>query len=90
MREWVTTQAPESTGNVTGKALANAIQNGRKIEFSEAAELAVEYNSAANNDDVLSSFLDSYGSRQNKEQARVLAEKISDPKRREEILKKLN
>ncbi len=90
MREWVTAQAPESTGTVTGKALASAIHNGRKMEFSEAAELAVEYNSTANNDDVIFSFLDSYGSRQNKEQARVLAEKISDPKRREEILKKLN
>jgi hypothetical protein len=89
MREWVTAQAPESTGTVTGKALANASQYGHKMEFSEAAELAVEYNSTANNDDVLSSFLDSYGSRQNKEQARVLAEKISDPKRREEILKNL-
>ena len=89
MREWVTAQAPESTGKVTGTTLANASQNGRKMEFSEAAELAVEYNTAAGNDDVLSSFLDGYGARQNKEQARLLAEKISDPKRREKILKNL-
>jgi hypothetical protein len=89
MREWVTTHAPESTGPVTGKALANATQGGRKMEFSEAADLAVEYHTAADNDDVISTFLESSDVRQNKEQARTLAKKISDPKRREEILKNL-
>lgn len=89
MRAWVTAQAPESTGSVTGKALANALQGRRKMEFSEAAELAVQYHEASGNNDVLSSFLESWPARQNKEQARILAGKISDPKRREEILKKL-
>jgi hypothetical protein len=89
MRAWVATQAPESTGSVTGKALANASQGSRKMEFSEAAALADEYNTAAGNDEVLSAFLDGWPARQNKDQARVLAEKISDGKRREEILKKL-
>ncbi len=90
MREWVTAQAPEMTGSVTGKALANALQGGRKLEFSEAADLAVQYHAASGNDDVLSTFLDGWPARNNKEQARVLAEKISDGKRREEILKNLN
>jgi hypothetical protein len=89
MREWVTGQAPTSLGNVTGKALANATQNNNKMEYSEAAALAVEYNTATGNDDVLFTFLDDYTARQNKEEARVLAEKIADPKRREEILKQL-
>lgn len=89
MRAWVSQQAPESTGRVTGKALANSLLAGRKIEFSEAAELAVQYHEASGNNDVLSSFLEGWPARQNKEQARVLAGKISDPKRREEILKNL-
>jgi hypothetical protein len=89
MREWVTSQAPEKTGAVTGKVLADASQNGRKMEFSEAAELAVQYHDASGNDEVLSAFLDGWPARQNKEQARLLAEKISDPKRREEILENL-
>jgi hypothetical protein len=89
MREWVTAQAPEKTGSVTGKALANASHQGRKMEFSEAAELAVQYHDTSGNDEVLSSFLDSWQARQNKEQARVLAGKISDGKRREEILEQL-
>jgi hypothetical protein len=89
MREWVSQQAPESTDSVTGEALANALQGSRKMEFSEAAELAVQYHEASGNNDVLSSFLESWPARQNKEQARVLAGKISDPKRREEILQNL-
>ncbi len=89
MREWVTAQAPEKTGAVTGTVLANASQHGRRMEFSEAAEIAVQYHDASGNDEVLSSFLDGWPARQNKEQARVLAEKISDVKRREKILKNL-
>ncbi len=89
MREWVTTQAPDSTGTVTGRVLANASRNGGNIEFSEAAELALEYHTAAGNDEVLASFLNSQSALQNKEQARVLTENISDPTRRSEILIKL-
>lgn len=89
MREWVTAEAPGTTDTVTGKILANASSGGREMEFSEAADLAVQYHEASGNDDVLSSFLDGRLARQNKEQARVLAGKISDEKRREEILTKL-
>lgn len=84
MREWVGTQAPGSTDSITGKILGNAIQGGGKMNFSEAADLAIQYN-----DEVLATFLESGPARQNKEQARVLAEKISDLKRREKILKNL-
>lgn len=89
MREWVGSQAPQALGSITGKALGNAMQGSHKMEFSEAAELAVQYNQASGNDEVLASFLESWPARKNKEQARVLAEKISDGKRREEILKRL-
>ena len=89
MREWVSTQAPEALGRITGEALGNAMQGGSKMEFSEAADLAVQYNQAGGNDEVLASFLESWPARQNKEQARVLAAKITDGKRREEILKRL-
>jgi hypothetical protein len=89
LREWVTAQAPESTGRATGRALANSLRGSHKLEFSEAAELAVQYHEASDNDDVLSSFLAAGPARQNKEQARILAGKISDAKRREEILQNL-
>ena len=89
MREWVTAQAPESTGRTTGSVLAYSLRVRHKLEFSEAAELAVQYYDASNNDDVLYSFLSNawWDARRNKEQARILAGKISDAKRREEILR---
>ncbi len=89
MREWVGGQAPQALGSITGKVLGNALQGGNKMEFSEAADLAVQYNQTSGNDEVLASFLESWPARQNKEQARALAEKIADGKRRGEILKHL-
>jgi hypothetical protein len=65
------------------------LQGSHKLEFSEAAELAAQYHDASDNDDVLYSFLNGWGVHQNKEQARILAGKISDAKRREEILQNL-
>lgn len=89
MREWVTTQAPEALASITGKSLGTAMQGRQKMEFSEVADLALQYNQISGNDDVLTNFLESWPARENKEQARALAEKITDEKRREEILKDL-
>lgn len=89
MRDWVTSQAPEMTAKVTGQILANASRNGRNINFTQAAELALEYYEETKNDEVLTSFLSNWGARKYKEQARILAAKISDVKQRETILKNL-
>jgi hypothetical protein len=89
MRKWTTTQAPESTDSITGKAIADALWHGSNLSFADASVLVLQYNKASGNDDTLSSFLGSVIFPQNKDQARVLAAQITDPKRREEILKKL-
>lgn len=89
LREWTTRQAPDSTGRITGKALADAMRYGRKLDFATASELALHYHQVSGNDDVLISFLDDSSGSENTEQARALAAKIIDAKRREEILKKL-
>jgi hypothetical protein len=87
MREWTTRQAPGTTDQVTGVALANSTQGTQKLEFSEAAALATRYHEAAGNDEVLIGFLMAYDpDNGSKEDARVLAAKISDVKKREEIL----
>ena len=87
MREWTTSQAPGTTDQVTGVALANSTQGTQKLEFSEAAALATQYHEASGNDDVLTGFLMAYDPDSgSKEEARVLAQKISDVKKREEIL----
>ncbi len=91
LREWVTTQSPSSADATIGQALAGGSGsfNG-KFKFADAAVLALQYHESSGNDDVLFNFLGGGQARQNKEQAIKLAEKISDPVRREEILKKLN
>jgi len=89
MRTWVDSQAPASTANLTGSILANATQGIHKLEFAAAAELAIQYNRASGNDDVLGTFLVSGAALSNKDQARLLAENIRDAARRAEILKHL-
>lgn len=89
MREWAATQSSGSTDKLTGSILANASRTNTKLDFSEAADLALKYNQASGNDDVLVSFLGSGSVGTHIKEARALAQRISDPTRREEILKKL-
>jgi hypothetical protein len=55
-------------------------------EFNHVAALAVQYHEASGNDDVLSEFLKSRAIDTHRDEARILAGKISDETRREEIL----
>ena len=89
MREWVRSQAPEALGSITGKSLGHAMQGNDKMEFAEAADLAAQYDQASGNDEVVGAFLEASNIYGNKEQARILVEKISDVKRREQILERL-
>ncbi len=89
MREWATSESPEATNPATGKALAQSTQSDHPMDFPAAAELAVQYNDAGGNDEVLIEFLNQADIRNNKDEARVLAGRIADPESREKILKKL-
>jgi HAMP domain-containing protein len=88
VREWTKVQAPDSTDQVTGKAIAVVFQIGQKLDFAAASELVLHYHQASGNDDVLTSFLVALPRHTNTEQARALALKITDAKRRAEILQK--
>lgn len=88
MRGWAAKQAPESVDKATGKALDTALRGPNKLEFAEAAELAVKYNQAGSNDDVLAGFLEGWAAREHKEEARKLAEQIGDETRRNQILER--
>ena len=89
LREWAATQAPDAVDGMTGRALAMAGQNNNGLDFSEASAMALEYRESTGNDEVLVSFLDRGIRSEDKESARALAEKISDPARRAEVLEKL-
>jgi hypothetical protein len=89
LREWAGSQSPDSADRVTGEALVHATEVNHKLSYAEAAGLALQYAETGNRDDVLCGFLDSSSTRSNPELARSLAAKISDVKRREEILKNI-
>ena len=88
IRTWAINDRYEETADkVTGVALAYSTQGPQKLGFDIAASIATYYHEASGNDEVLIGFLMAYepddGS---KEGARVLATKISDVKKREEVL----
>ena len=89
LREWAEKESPAMSDRTTGKALASVLSNSR-IDFPEAADMALHYHENGGGDEVLLPLLESWGAQQNKEAVRKLAERISDEKRRGEILKRLN
>lgn len=89
MRVWADSQSPGSADAMTGKALTSAYRGNGKFKFADAAALAAKYHDASGNDEVLVNFLGRGQAREHKEEASKLAEKISDEKRREEILNNL-
>lgn len=95
MRDWLSAEAPGSVDRVTGESIGNLASFGSSsigggMKYDEAAQLALKYHESTGNDDVLTGFLDEAGIHGNKEGARSLAEKISDPAKREEALKNLD
>jgi hypothetical protein len=97
LRDWLRTQTPLEVDRFTGEALGDAagnkgiaVTNYRKLGYPEAAAFAVEFSNAGGSDEVLVSFLKSEGGRSDKNQARLLATRISDETLRAEILSSLN
>jgi gas vesicle protein len=86
LREWATQQSPEAVEMATGKALVKATQGYQKMDFSEAADLAIHYHATSGNDDVLIGFLEGGSVQKYPDKAIELAGKISDPAKREEVL----
>lgn len=89
MREWVGNQSPDIVDEVTGSSLAKSLNHGQGTKFSDASELALKYQKESGGDEVLVAFLRESNAWQNTEEARELAQKISDPAKRDEILENL-
>lgn len=89
LRTWLNKQTAGQTDAIIGKALAEAAQDGESFDFSEASQLAIKYQKSSGSDDVLIAFLQSYSAHSNLEEARHLADMISDEKLRAEVLRKL-
>lgn len=89
LRTWLAGQASAKVDSITGKAIAEAAQDGGKFKFSEASELIRHYQKISGNDEGIISFLQSYSARSNLEEAIHLADMISNPQRRAEVLNSL-
>ncbi len=86
LREWAGTNHSD-IDKVTGTALGNAI-NGNRMTFDEASALVLHYYEASGDDTVIRAFLASEA-RCFGDKARALAEKITDPGQRAEILERI-
>lgn len=89
LRTWLASQAATKIDSITGKAIAEAAQDGGKFKFAEASQLVLHYQKISGSDDGLVSFLQSYAARSNLQEAVKLADQISDPQRRAQILQSL-
>lgn len=88
MRTWAEKQAPGSSDEITGKSLARTIQHNNPSTFKSASDLVLQYHAKGSGDDLIFHFLENQHDDRNKDTIRDLAQKITDPERREAILKK--
>ncbi len=89
LRDWLKQQSPGNVDSLTGKALAEAAQDGGNFDYAEASQLVLQYQKSTGSDDILIAFLEGYSAHSNLEQAQHLAEMISDERRRAQVLKHL-
>lgn len=88
LREWTDSISPESTDLIIGRTLGRANSGGgRQTSFAKLGELAAQYSKTRGNDDILVEFLKEptlYFF--HKTEVRALTGKITDEKRRKEVL----
>lgn len=83
-RAWILAQAPADAERLSGEALAHM---SGCLEFPEMAKEALKYQQASGNDDALVSFLKNAPD-ESRFEILELAEKISDPVKREEVTRR--
>jgi hypothetical protein len=88
MRAWLGRDAPEWVPRLTGEALGLAVNRGGSMNFGEASALVLRYRESDGNDDLIDAFLSELDPKTNGAVARELAKIISDPAKREKLLRK--
>ncbi len=89
MRTWLRLQTPNTVDQMTGRALAGAMEDNDELNYTKASALALEFHKSTGNDDVLIGFLSDFSDAANLENAIALAGNIKNPSRREKILEEL-
>jgi DNA-binding CsgD family transcriptional regulator len=85
-REWLTRQSPDTADRLMGEAMGSASMEGGEVGYAKLVELVLEVQASSGNDDTLVAFLERSDASGNPEKSKQLAEKITDPQRREEAL----
>jgi hypothetical protein len=92
LRLWAVSQSPANGNKASGSILMEATLFGCRMNFDEAADLALQYRGSPGYEQILAGFLSGIPSTltpQNRERARGLAEQISDPITRSQTLELL-
>ncbi len=89
MRAWAGRDAPEAVDQLTSEALIHAVKSGGSMDTGQAMDLAKRYHESAGGDGFLSYFLNNIDPKENKAEARKLADEISDPAVRGRLLDRL-
>jgi hypothetical protein len=90
MRQWVSKQSPGSEDRLTGKVIADAMNNGSHLNFERASELATQYWQSSGNEEVIATFLETAINGSHREKAIPLIENLSDPERRQALLDRVS
>ena len=88
-REWLTRQSPDTADRLMGEAMGRASMEGGEVGYAKLVELVLEVQASSGNDDTLVAFLERSDASGHPEKSKQLAEKITDPQRREEALESL-
>lgn len=86
MRDWLGEQSPASVGRTTGSTLGELANDDDSMGYEESAALALRYHEQSGDDELLVGFFENLYNHENKESARALAAKISDPEKRKQAL----
>ena len=88
IRKWAVAQAPTVANKVTSALLWHRATNGSS--FPQVAKLATQYSHESGDDSLFVEFLSHEVPESDRAEARLLAEKITDPERRQAVLDGLN
>lgn len=86
MRDWLGGQSPASVEKNTGSTLGSLANDGVVMGFEQSAALALRYHEQTGDDEILVGFFENLNHHPDKDAARSLAAKISDPEKRKRAL----
>ncbi|MGB6220746.1 hypothetical protein [Haloferula sp.] len=89
VRDWLDERSSESASQIIGDTLGDMANANSRTGYKTHAEVLLRFHAENGGDDLLLGFLNKATIYNNKEQARIIAEKISDPAKRAAALQRI-